>query len=340
MGGAGGSGGPGGLGGAGASSGAGVLRFARICVLHSRLGAMLGAELARRCSDVDVVVLGSTDEPPDPQSIDILVANSIPPGLLGRCRRLRWLQLTSTGVDQLAGEALPPGLLVTHAGTVPARAVAEFVWMGVLALAKDVTMLWRQQSTRQWRLPQARLVAGSTLVLVGLGNIGAEIARRAPAFDVRVLAVTRRGRPSPLADEVVTPQHLVRVAGRADHLVLAVPATPQTRGLVSAEVVRALPPGASIVNVARASVLDTDALVDALRSRRLRGALLDVVEDEPLPAGSPLWDVDGLWITPHTAFLYPGEATDLAALTAANLSRLRTGRALQNQADLSSLAGS
>lgn len=340
MGGVGGSGGPGSLGGAGAPDGAGVLRSARICVLHSRLGAMLGAELARRCPDADLTVLGSTDEPPDPGSLDVLVANSIPPGLLGRCRRLRWLQLTSAGVDQLAGETLPPGLLVTHAGTVPARAVAEFVWMGVLALAKDATTLWRQHSARQWHLPQGRLLAGSTLLLVGLGNVGAEIARRAPAFDMRVLAVTRRGRPSPLADEVVTPQHLVSVAARADHLVLAVPATAQTRGLVNAEVVRALPPGASVVNVARGSVLDTDALVDALCSRRLRGALLDVVEDEPLPASSPLWDVEGLWITPHTAFLYPGEAADLAALIAANLSRLRAGRPLLNQADLSSSGGS
>jgi phosphoglycerate dehydrogenase-like enzyme len=313
-------------------------RVERICVLHSRLGALLAAELAWRCPDADVTVLGSADEPPHPESVDVLVANTIPPGLLGRCRRLRWLQLTSSGVDQLAGEALPPGLLVTHAGTIPARAVAEFAWMGVLALAKDAIALWRQQSARQWCLPQARLVAGSTLVLVGLGNVGAEIARRARPFEVRVLAVTRRGRPSPLADEVVTSQRLARIAGRADHLVLAVPATPQTRGMVSAEVVGALRPDASIVNVARGSVLDTDAVVEALRGRRLRGALLDVLDDEPLPAGSRLWDVEGLWITPHTAFLYPGEAADLAALIAANLTLLRTGQPLRNQADLSSLS--
>jgi len=297
----------------------------------------MGAELVRRCPDVDVTVLGSADEPPDPQSIDVLVANVVRPGLLRRCRRLRWLQLTSTGVDQLAGEALPPGLLVTHAGNVPARAVAEFAWMGVLSLAKDSITLWRQQSARQWCYPQARLVAGSTLVLVGLGNVGAEIARRARAFDVRVLAVTRGGRPSPLADEVVTAQRLAETAGRADHLVLAVPATPQTRGIVSAEVVKALRADASIVNVARGSVLDTAAVVEALRGGRLRGALLDVLDDEPLPADSPLWDVKGLWITPHTAFLYPGEAADLAALTAANLARLRAGQRLLNQADLSSL---
>lgn len=310
-----------------------------ICVIHSRLGDAIGAELARRWPGEDVAVVGSGDDPPDPERVEVVVANTFGAGLLGRCPRLRLLQLTSAGVDQLAGEAVPTQVHVAHAGTVPARAVAEFAWMGVLALAKDAPNLWRQQARREWRLPAARLVAGTTMVLVGLGHVGTEIARRAAAFDVSVVAVTRRGRPSPAAGEVVASDRLGDVIGRADHLVLAVPGTAATSGLVDAAMVAALPDGAAVVNVARGSVLDSAAVVAALRSGRLRGALLDVHDEEPLPADSPLWDVEGLWVTPHGAFMYPGEAADLAELTADNVARLRGGRPLRNAVDRSFLGG-
>lgn len=302
----------------------------RICVVHTRLGEDLRAELARRCPGDEVVAVGSGEDPPDPDTVEVVVANTFRPGLPGRCPRLRLLQLTSAGTDQLDGELVPPGVAVAHAGTVPARAVAEFAWMGVLALSKDAIRLVRQQAAREWRLSSARLVAGTTMVVVGLGHVGREVARRAGAFDVRVVAVTRRGAPSPEADEVVAAADLPRVAPLADHLVIAVPGTDGTRGLVSAAVVASLPDGAAVVNVGRASVLDTAAVVDGLRAGRLRGALLDVHDEEPLPADSPLWDVDGLWVTPHTAFAYPGEAADLAALTAENVALLRDGRPPRN----------
>jgi phosphoglycerate dehydrogenase-like enzyme len=310
----------------------------RICVVHTRLGEDLRAELARRCPGDEVVAVGSGDDPPDPDAVEVVVANTFRPGLPARCPRLRLLQLTSAGTDQLDGEVVPPGLAVAHAGTVPARAVAEFAWMGVLALSKDGPGLWRRQAAREWRLASARLVAGTTMVLVGLGHVGREVAGRARAFDVRVVAVTRSARPSPLADEVVGPGDLATVAPLADHLVLAAPATEETRGLVGPAVVAALPEGAAVVNVGRASLLDTDALVAALRAGRLRGALLDVHDEEPLPADSPLWDVEGLWVTPHTAFAYPGEAADLAALAAENVALVRAGRPPRNAVDRSSPA--
>ena len=269
--------------------------------------------------------------PADVASYEILVANTFPPGMLARCHRLRWLQLTSTGTDQLIGERPPEGLRVTHAGTVPARAVAEFVMMALLSLAKDSATLVRQQRAGIWRVPDIRLLAGSTLVQVGLGRIGALVAERARAFGVRVIGVTRSGRGS-AADLTVRPQDLLDVARQADNLVIAVPGTEKTRGLVGADVIAALPDGACVVNVARASVLDTGAVVSALAAGRLRGALLDVHEDEPLPSASPMWNVPGLWVTPHTAFAYPGEAADLADLIVDNFRRFDEGRPLRNLA--------
>ncbi|WP_242547988.1 D-2-hydroxyacid dehydrogenase [Amycolatopsis sp. MtRt-6] len=298
-----------------------------MCVFHPRLGAELGARVRAAVPGLTVDVAAA--EPAEVAGYEILVANTFPAGMLARCRALRWLQLTSTGTDQLIGESPPEGVRVTHAGTVPARAVAEFVMMALLSLAKDSATLVRQQDSGIWRVPDTRLLAGSTLVQVGLGRIGALVADRARAFGVRVIGVTRSGRRGP-ADLVAGPDELVDVAREADNLVIAVPGTEQTRGLVGARVIAAMPAGACLVNVARASVLDTGAVVSALTAGRLRGALLDVHETEPIPSESPLWSVPGLWVTPHTAFAYPGEAADLAELVVDNVRRFTEGRPLRN----------
>jgi len=302
-----------------------------MCIMHARLGDELRAHLDGRLPDVTIdVVRDDRQDPPEAGRYDILVANAFPPGLLSRCRNLRWLQLTSTGTDQLAAERPRPDLLVTSAGDIPARAVAEFVMMGMLALAKDAVGLVRQQDARVWRLPDARLLAGSTLILLGLGRVGREVARRARGFDMRVIAVTRTGRPSPLADLTVPASELRTVAREADHLVVAVPGTAQTHGLVDSDVVAALPTDACLINVARPAVVASAAVVAALRNGRLRGALLDVHHDEPLPSDSPLWSTDRLWVTPHAAFCYPGEAADLAGLIRDNHRRLHAGEPLRN----------
>jgi phosphoglycerate dehydrogenase-like enzyme len=165
-----------------------------------------------------------------------------------------------------------------------------------------------------------------------LGNIGREIARRASAFDVRVIGITRTGAPVPGIDidEVRPVTELLEAARGAEYLVVAVPATSSTRGLIDEKVVRALSPDGVLINVARACVVDIQAVVHALRDGHLRGALLDVHDTEPLPADSPLWTVERLWITPHCAFRYPEETRDLSRLIIDNLIRFESGRELRN----------
>jgi phosphoglycerate dehydrogenase-like enzyme len=307
----------------------------RVCVYHRTMGGEIRREVARVWPGVEVqVVTNTADDPPGRDGIDVLVANTFPAGLLGRCRRLRWLHLTGAGVDHVPAGRPAPGLMVTHSGDVPARAVAEFVWMGLLALAKEAPRLVAQQRAREWRLPDARLVSGSHLVLVGLGRIGAEIALRAAGFGVTVTAVTRSGRPSPLASEVLPSGRLLEALPRADHLVLAAPATPATRGMVDERALEALPAGATLINVGRASILDVQAVVRALRAGRLRSALLDVHDEEPLPPGSPLWDVENLWITPHGAYRFPEEERDIARLFTENLTALLQGGEMRNRVDI------
>lgn len=309
-----------------------------ICIYHTSIGDVLCQEIVNAFPDADVrIVHDTTVDPACVDEIEILVANTFPTGLLKRCRRLRWLHLTGAGVEHVRSGDPRPDLLVTNSAEVPARAVAEFVWMGVLAFAKDAVQLVHQQERCEWKLPNSRLVAGSQMVLVGLGHIGTEVARRAAAFDVRVTAITRRALPSPLVERVLPLEMLHEAVAQADYLVLAVPATPATHRIVNEAIIRALSPAAVLINVARSSILDTDALVGALQEGRFRGALLDVHADEPLPPTSPLWHVPKLWVTPHGAYRFPEEEREIARLFVHNLTNLRQGRDLKNRVELSAI---
>ena len=280
----------------------------RVCVYHPSMGPAITRALQAAHPGVRVDVASDLrTDPPQPETIDVLVANRLPDGLLKRCTRLSWLHLTGTGTDHLAAAGAPPGLRVTTSATVPVRAVAEFAWTAVLALAKDLPRLRDQQHEHRWQLPDARLVAGSRLLLLGLGRIGSAVAELAAAFGVRVTAITRTARPSPLAGTVLPPHVLRAAAADTDHLVNTLPSNPGTRGLVDRQVIEALPDDAVVVNVGRADTMDTAALVDRLGAGRLRGAVLDVHDEEPLPPGSPLWSVPRLFVTPHGAYRFPEE---------------------------------
>lgn len=304
-----------------------------ICIFHSRLGHDLSVEMQARlpAGDAVRVVVDTGRDPPDAENIEVLIANTFPAGLLSRCPRLRWLQLTGTGYDHVLAEQPPADLLIANAGDIPARAVSEFVWMGLLGLAKCAPTLVRQQDAGVWKLPDARLVAGTTLVIAGLGNIGRAVAQRASGFEVRTVGITRSGLPHGVTDEVHAWDDIKRILHRADHLVVALPGGPATQCLFSAELISALPSHATLINVSRGSIVDASAVIAALHEGRLRAALLDVHDAEPLPPQHPAWRTDNLWVTPHGAFCYPGEARDLAELIAENIERYKGGRPLKNR---------
>ncbi|MFV2022226.1 NAD(P)-dependent oxidoreductase [Micromonospora sp. LOL_023] len=307
----------------------------RVCVYHPTIGPRLRASLAARHPDLAVELVTDVDtDPPDADGIEVLVANTFPTGLLGRCRRLRWLHLTGTGTDHVPAGAPSPTLQVSSSARVPAKAVAEFAWMGLLALAKDAVRLVDQHRRQQWRLPDALLVAGSRMALVGLGRIGAEIATRAPAFGVSVTAVTRTPRSCPGTDQVLPLRRIADAADGADHLVIAMPHTPQTRHLVNGAVLDRLPAHASVINVGRPQVLDTGALISRLTAGRLRAALLDVHDSEPLAERSELWSVPNLWITPHGAYRFPQEEQRIADVLLDNLDDFLAGRPLRDRVDV------
>jgi phosphoglycerate dehydrogenase-like enzyme len=188
------------------------------------------------------------------------------------------------------------------------------------------------QGQRRWIddvLPDR--LRGKTMTLVGVGDIGREIARVARAVGMHVIGVSRSGHRVPAVEHVYRPGYLTRALAAADFVVVVVPLTPKTRGLIDERALAAMRPGAWLINIARGAVVDEAALLAALQARRLAGAILDVFATEPLPAEHPLWALDNVVVTPHVAG--PSTAEEIAPIFNDNLARWLRGRPLQHVVD-------
>lgn len=254
----------------------------------------------------------------------------------GGSPQLRFVQGTAAGAgEQVAAAGLSTAELdrvaVTSASGVHAGPLAEFALLGLLAFARGLPRLQREQAAHRWEHYPTPELAGRTIVVLGVGAIGARIAVLAKAVGMYVIGVNASGRaPEAPVDEHVSAEQLPQVARRADALVVTLPATAQTVGMVDATVLESLRPGAIIVNVGRGKVIDEQTLIQCLRTGHLAGAALDVTAQEPLPATSPLWALPNVLLSPHTAALSPQENDRIVDLFIDNLNRLLTGRELRN----------
>jgi phosphoglycerate dehydrogenase-like enzyme len=263
--------------------------------------------------------------------------------LARRAPRLEWVQGRNAGAGEQFGAALvlaEPGeldrLTVTTSSGVHAGPLAEFAILGLLAFAKDLPQLQRDQRARHWpagQRPFAEL-RGQTLLLVGVGAIGTETARLASAFGMHVLAVKRSLEGGvPHVDELHPVSELQALIGRADAIVVTLPATDATRGLLGAETLAAVKPGAVLINVGRGAVIDEVALAERLQDGTLKGAALDVFAEEPLPEDSPLWGLENVIVSPHGVALVEAEEPRIVDLFIDNLRRRRAGEPLRNALD-------
>jgi D-2-hydroxyacid dehydrogenase (NADP+) len=251
--------------------------------------------------------------------------------------RLRWLHVFNVGVDHpIYAEMLERGVRLTTSAGSTAIPIAHTAIMGLLALARGLPHWYAAQRDRRWdpvrAEPCPRDLPGQTLVIVGLGSIGAEIARLARALGLRVIGVRRSPRrPGDPVDELHPPDALPALAARCDWLVLACPLTPETRGLVDAALIGRLPSGARLINVARGEIVDERALTAALERGHLAGAYLDVFEQEPLPPDSPLWRLPNVLVTPHNSAIASGNDDRVLEIFLGNLARWRRGEPLVNE---------
>jgi phosphoglycerate dehydrogenase-like enzyme len=264
---------------------------------------------------------------------EVLFALDLPVGLGTFAPALRWVQAIGAGIDHYRGAELGEDVVITNAAGVAAVPIAEFVIGQLLAIWKRFDELADQQRRRVWEPAYGRQVSGLTLGLVGLGAIGTAVAERARALGMQVLAVRRRPGAdggSPLVDEAVGPDRLHDVLRRVDAVVVCAPATPDTHDLFDAAAFAAMRPGAVFCNVARGSLVDEAALLDALRSGHLGAAVLDVTREEPLPADSPLWDAPNLRLSPHSSASLDHYLESVFDLFADNLARYLRREPLRN----------
>lgn len=251
--------------------------------------------------------------------------------------RLRWLHLTSAGVDlALMPEVLRRSdLTLTNSSGAFDAPVSEFVLALILAIAKRLPTYQDAQEQCRWdRAVENADVQGSTVVVLGLGHIGSRVARLVSALGMRVIGV-RRSPGGMLAgvSSVVGPERLADVAREADYLVITAALTASTRGLVSREVLGGMKQAAWVINVARGEIVDEEALFDALTAKRIAGAALDVWWTEPLPARSDWWQLPNVIATPHVASSSPSLRHRTTELFLENLRRWKAGTTLLNVID-------
>jgi phosphoglycerate dehydrogenase-like enzyme len=251
--------------------------------------------------------------------------------------RLKWIQLTSAGADRLLNSGfIEEGIVVTTVSGLHATPIGEYVLTTILMFAKGMPRTMRAQVRGEWTRFAPTELRGKTVGIVGMGHIGEEVARLAKAFGCRVVA-TRRSVAAPTStdccDELMPASELPRLLSRSDYVVLCVPLTSETRGLIAEPELRAMKPSAVLVNIARGPVTVEADLVRALTEGWIAGAALDVFDQEPLPEGHPFWSMENVILTPHVSGgteIYNQRAVEIFA---DNLRRFLRGEPLRNVVD-------
>ncbi len=290
-----------------------------LIVLHHRFElwnapAWVAERVRQEFPQLQVVHLDNYDRVDEElRDADVAIAWSVRPEQVRAANRLRWIHSPAAAVHQLIfPELVSSNIVLTNARQVHGPVVAEHVIALIFALAKKIPQAVRFQQQHVWgqealwrEQPRPREVSGATLGLVGLGSIGREVARHAAALGMRVIAVRdhpEQDRPAGV-DRVLPTSSLPELLRESDYVVLAVPITAATRGLMNGERIAMMKADACLINVGRGPLIEEQALIAALQSRKIGGAALDVFDKEPLAPDSPLWDLDNLLITPHTAGL-------------------------------------
>lgn len=274
---------------------------------------------------------------------EVLLTNPVvPDDILQKAPALKWVQLTSAGADRLIdSDLVRSAVKVTTASGIHAVPIGEWVLGAMIAFAKGFPRSFRSQQESTWRPYVASELEGATVGIVGLGAIGRNVARLSKAFGMRVIA-TRRSQDQRMAgpecgqpdvDEIYPRSELNSFLAECDYLVLALPLTGQSRHMIGEEQLAAMKRNAVLVNIARGSVVDQHALINAVRNGVIGGAALDVTDPEPLPPESELWTLDNVMITPHISGGTPRYMDRAIELFCDNLRRYLAGEPLRNVVD-------
>jgi len=289
----------------------------------------------------DAVSARATPTEDEVRDVDAIIGWELPLHLLEAATRLRWMHASGAGVERYElAQIAARGVMLTNSSGVSAPNMAEHVLGMMIALTRRFPRLLRAQTRREWRDEATHRevgeLRGQTVLIAGIGEIGCAVAQRAAAFEMRVNGLRRRAdAPLPAGfEQVFGIGDLAAALADADHVVVTLPNTPRSRGLFDAAAFAAMKPGAAIYNVGRGPVIDTAALIAALESGHLGAAGLDVTDPEPLPADSPLWEMENVLITAHTSGATPRYWERQGELIAENIRRIQRGEVPRNVVDL------
>jgi phosphoglycerate dehydrogenase-like enzyme len=256
---------------------------------------------------------------------------------LERGSKLEWIHARYAGLDALLfPELIESRIPLTNGRGTFSQSLGEFVIAGALYFAKDLPRMLKAKAERRWEVFNVLELSTQTMGIVGHGDIGRAIARRAKAFDMRVLAVRRNTAPragDEHIDQVYANADLHTMLPECDYVVVAAPLTPETKHMISTAEFKLMKPEAIVMNVGRGPVIDEAAIAEALQSGRIRGAALDVFEVEPLPSDSPLWGMDNVLISAHTADHTKDWLNDAALFFVEQFGRWSKGEPLKNVVD-------
>ncbi len=318
-----------------------IVHYHRFELWHAP--AWLRQRLQQAYPDFIVDQLQSYDRVPEEiVDADVFIGWSLRPEQFRIAKKLKWIHSPAAAVHQLMyPELINSNVILTNSSSVHGPVVAEHAIAVVLALAKRLPQAMHYQARRIWaqelmwnEYPRPCEVAGSTVLVVGLGGIGREFATRAKALGMKVIAVRENPSKGPgPADEVYGPDKIDELLPKADYVLLCTPVTPATNAIMNKDRLNRMKHSAYLINVARGPLVDEAALVEALQTDRIAGAALDVFVEEPLPPDSPFWSLENVLITPHTAAVTEKLWERHYELIVENLNRFLAGKSLLNRVD-------
>jgi len=285
---------------------------------------------------VDIHTARVTEEPPATllPRIEIMLAWRAAPGLLAKMPRLRWIQSLTAGVEGwLALADLAPGILLTCARGTHRIQMPENILGALFHLTKPYAAAAFDQRERRWTRRISETLAAKTLGILGLGAIGQEVARKAAALELTVIGTKQTPGPVAGVTRVYPPERTDEVLAAADFVLLLLPVTAETRGFMSARRLKAMKPTAYLLNFGRGELVVDADLIDAVKSRTIAGAVLDVFTTEPLPAEHPFWVTEGITVLPHIGGLHPERDHIVAGLFVDNLTRFLENQPLRETVD-------
>jgi len=268
--------------------------------------------------------------------VEVILGN-VPPQVLQHAKVLKWLQLNNAGTEGYCDGALPEGVVLTNATGAYGLAISEYMVGAVFALQKKLNLYQRNQMSHTWKSEgHVRVIQGSRVLVIGLGDIGTAFAGKMKALGCRTVGIKRReGRKPEGVDDLYTLERLEAQLPKADIVAMCVPGNADTYHLMNRERLALMKENAVLINVGRGITLDTEALTEALQEGRIAGAALDVTDPEPLPADHPLWDMENVIITPHTSggFSLPETLEKILDICIENLECYLVQRPLRNIVD-------